>query len=146
MGTTTKRHQCVVESVVTDCYVYSPEDFFGGQRVKRVKTARTLWDTGASTTLISNRITNVLGLQPIGEACISGYNQGADIRKAFLVHLGLPTGDIVTDVVVTEIDTDDYDVVIGMDIISKGDMALTNKNERTTFSFRIPSEEEIDFA
>ena len=62
-----------------------------------------------------------------------------------MVHIGLPTGDIITDVVVTEIDSEDYDMVIGMDVISKGDFAITNKNEKTTFSFRIPSKEEIDF-
>lgn len=146
MGATTKRHQCVVDGVVTDCYVYSPSELAGGQKVKRVKITRSLWDTGSSTTLISKRVVDALCLTPIGESCISGYKQGVDILDAFLVHVGLPTGDIVTDVVVTEIDNDDYDVVIGMDVISKGDLAITNKNERTTFSFRIPSEIEIDFS
>jgi hypothetical protein len=39
-----------------------------------------------------------------------------------------------------------YDVVIGMDVIGKGDLAMTNLNDRTTFSFRIPSAEVIDFS
>lgn len=145
MGATTKRHQCLIDCVVTDCYVYSPEDFYGGQKVKRVKTMRSLWDTGASTLLISNRVVDALGLRPIGKSYISSINQESDVRKAFLVHIGLPTGDIITDVVVTEIDSEDYDMVIGMGVISKGDFAITNKNEKTTFSFRIPSKEEIDF-
>ena len=42
--------------------------------------------------------------------------------------------------------SDEYDVVIGMDVICKGDLAVTNKDGRTTFSFRIPSEVEIDFS
>lgn len=37
------------------------------------------------------------------------------------------------------------DVLIGMDIITAGDLAITNHNGRTTFSFRVPSCEEIDF-
>lgn len=37
MGITTKRHQHVVDCVVTDCYVYAPTDLWGGQKVKRVK-------------------------------------------------------------------------------------------------------------
>jgi len=41
---------------------------------------------------------------------------------------------------------DEYDVVIGMDVIGKGDLAVTNLNDKTTFTFRIPSEEEIDFS
>ena len=37
----------------------------------------------------------------------------------------------------------DYEVVIGMDIISRGDFVFTNHEGHSTFSFRIPSEEEI---
>ena len=32
-----------------------------------------------------------------------------------------------------------------MDIISLGDFVVTNTNTKTTFSFRIPSVQEIDF-
>ena len=37
------------------------------------------------------------------------------------------------------------DVLVGMDIINRGDFAVSNKNGATTFSFRIPSIEEFDF-
>jgi len=39
----------------------------------------------------------------------------------------------------------DVDVLIGMDIISQGDLAVTNFMGKTAFSFRIPSLECIDF-
>jgi len=39
-----------------------------------------------------------------------------------------------------------YDVAIGMDVICKGDFAVTNKDDLTLFSFRIPSETAIDFS
>lgn len=146
MGTTTKRHQNIVDGVVTECYVYVPTDLWARENIKRVKITRSLWDTGASNTLISKRIVEVLKLIPIGESHISGYNEGVDIMNAYLVHIGLPTGDIITDVIVSEFDTNEYDMVIGMDVICKGDFAITNKNEKTTFSFRIPSEEEIVFS
>ena len=45
-----------------------------------------------------------------------------------------------------EFENDEYDVVIGMDVICNGDFAVTNKDGNTTFSFRIPSEETIDFS
>jgi hypothetical protein len=32
-----------------------------------------------------------------------------------------------------------------MDIMTQGDMAITNKDNMTTFSFRVPSLEKIDF-
>lgn len=37
------------------------------------------------------------------------------------------------------------DFLIGMDIITLGDMAISNCNGDTFFSFRYPSQEKIDF-
>ena len=37
------------------------------------------------------------------------------------------------------------DIIIGMDTITRGDLAITNKNGETWFSFRIPSQEHIEF-
>ena len=39
-----------------------------------------------------------------------------------------------------------YDVLIGMDIIGLGDFAITHLEGDTKFSFRIPSQADIDFA
>ena len=39
----------------------------------------------------------------------------------------------------------DTDVLIGMDIINRGDFAVTNQNRKTKFSFRFPSIGDIDF-
>ncbi len=38
-----------------------------------------------------------------------------------------------------------YDVLIGMDIIGLGDFAITHPRTETKFSFRIPSQADIDF-
>ena len=146
MGTITRRFQEKIDSIVTESYVYAPTDLAQGGSVKRVKIQRSLWDTGASVTLISARVAKVLGLTSIGKSGVSGYNQGIDVKDTFLVHIGLPTGDIITNIMAMEFDTDEYDVVIGMDVICNGDLAITNKDEKTTFSFRIPSEQEIDFS
>lgn len=40
----------------------------------------------------------------------------------------------------------DTGVLIGMDLITLGDFAVTNKNGQTCFSFRYPSSEWIDFS
>jgi len=40
---------------------------------------------------------------------------------------------------------DDCDIIIGMDIMTQGDLALTNLEGRTVFSFRIPSLHTVDF-
>ena len=39
----------------------------------------------------------------------------------------------------------DVEVLIGMDIIGSGDFAISNKDGKTAFSFRMPSLERIDF-
>jgi len=46
---------------------------------------------------------------------------------------------------VSENAVDGCDVLIGMDVITTGDLAITNHNGKTTFSFRVPPCEEIDF-
>jgi len=145
MGTITRKFQERVDCVVTESYVYALVDLAVCKDVKRVKVLRSLWDTGASVSLISARVAKVLGLTSIGKSGISGYNEGVDVKDTYHVHIGLPTGDIVTDIMAMEFESDEYDVVIGMDVICKGDFAVTNKNDKTTFSFRIPSEEEIVF-
>lgn len=38
-----------------------------------------------------------------------------------------------------------FDMLIGMDIISQGDFAVTHSDGKTTFTFRIPSIEKLDF-
>ncbi|MBQ3769927.1 MAG: hypothetical protein II866_13175 [Prevotella sp.] len=110
MGAITRKYDVKVDCIVTESYIYAPVDLSSCKDVKRVKVVRSLWDTGASVSLIS------------------------------------PTGDIVTNIMAMEFDSDEYDVVIGMDVIGKGDLAVTNLNDRTTFTFRIPSEEVIDFS
>ena len=37
------------------------------------------------------------------------------------------------------------DVLIGMDVITQGDFAVTNREGRTVFSFRVPSLIHLDF-
>ena len=61
------------------------------------------------------------------------------------MHIGLPTRDIVTYIEAMECDSEDYDVVIGMDVICKGDLTITNSHDEMKFSFQIPSAADIDF-
>jgi len=146
MGAITRKYDVKVDCFVTESYIYAPVDLSSCKDVKRVKVVRSLWDTGASVSLISARVAKVLGLVSIGKSGVSGYNEGIDVKDTYCVHVGLPTGDIVTNIMAMGFDSDEYDVVIGMDVIGKGDLAVTNLNDKTTFTFRIPSEEVIDFS
>jgi hypothetical protein len=58
----------------------------------------------------------------------------------------LPNHVVVPEIRVTEAPlTGDTDVLVGMDVIGIGDFAVTNKDGKTVFSFRLPSVECLDF-
>ena len=101
-----------------------------------------MWDTGATNTLISPKIVKALNLKPFGKSGISSAN-GLIETNTYFIHVGIPSGGIVTNILALEDENDDYEVVIGMDIINQGDFAFTNKDGHSTFSFRLPSQEEI---
>lgn len=104
-----------------------------------------LWDTGASKSSITRRIVDDLSLIPVGNTNISTAN-GIVTVNTYFVDIGLPNGVTVMNVLVSCADLgDDIDVLIGMDIIRHGDFSITNTNNKTTFSFRTPSMQEIDY-
>jgi uncharacterized protein YchJ len=77
---------------------------------------------------------------------VHGVHSSA-FRNVYLVCFYLPNGACFDNVQVTDIDEDfvGFDALIGMDIMSNGDFAVTNTNGKTTFSFRVPPLKEIDF-
>lgn len=109
------------------------------------KLWKGLWDTGASRSSITHRIVDDLSLIPVGKTNISTAN-GIVTVDTYFVNLGLPNGVTVNNVLVSCTDLgEDIDVLIGMDIIRHGDFSITNVNNKTIFSFRIPSIKTIDY-
>ncbi len=105
---------------------------------------KALWDTGATNTCITHQIVKDLGLQPIGRAIVSGVHGQREV-STYLINIILPNQVSIGTLRVTEAEISQADVLIGMDVIRHGDMAISNYNGRTIFSFRVPSIEEIDF-
>nr|AGS52164.1 hypothetical protein [uncultured bacterium contig00049] len=74
---------------------------------------------------------------------------GFSVVPVYQVDVVLPVGILLTNMEVTEFDIGknvEFDFIIGMNIMLMGDMALTNANNKTVFSFRIPpAETHIDF-
>ena len=104
-----------------------------------------IWDTGATNTVITQKVVQDCGLKPTGMVEIS-HAGGKTTTNTYLVNIRLPNKVEVCQIRVTEgILTGQADVLIGMDIIGQGDFAVTNKNGKTVFSFRIPSVKCIDF-
>jgi len=103
-----------------------------------------VWDTGAMKTTVSKRIVNDFGLHAVKYAPVSTPN-GKSIAACYYVDILLPNSLTVSDVLVVEGTLDNFDVLIGMDIISMGDFAVSNYGGKTVFSFRTPSVATIDF-
>lgn len=104
------------------------------------------WDTGATHTCISQSIVDALDLVPSGDAAVATSNL-ASKAKTYIVDIVLPNNYRCEGIRVigNQNESPVHDILIGMDIISLGDFAVSNFNGRTSFTFRIPSQEEINF-
>ena len=85
-----------------------------------------------------------MGLATFSQTTINHAN-GQSIVNIHHVSLTLPNKTLFPFVRVIETNLSGFDLLIGMDIITKGDFSISNMNGKTTFSFRIPSYKEIDF-
>jgi len=116
-----------------------------GQPLPPSKKFIGLYDTGATGTSVSLRLVKELGLKPIRMAKSHGIS-GARDCYVYLVNITLPNKVMIGHIPVYDAELPpQFDLLIGMDIIGLGDFAVSNYNGRTVFSFRIPSEGDIDF-
>ncbi len=85
-----------------------------------------LWDTGASQCVISQKFVSSLGLTPIGSGLVR-HAGGSSSCNRYLLNFYLPNRVAFPGVMVSECDiADNFDIIIGMDIITSGDFSLTN--------------------
>lgn len=108
-------------------------------------SASALWDTGATGSAITRSLAARLGLSPTGMRVVK-HAGGSSPSNTYLVNLHLPNGVAIIGVPVTEFaETTDFEMIVGMDIIIRGDFAVTNTNGQTWVSFRVPSIQGIDY-
>jgi len=106
---------------------------------------RAVWDTGSTNTAITEHIVNTCGLKPTGMTVVNTAG-GTVNRPTFFINLFLPSHVVFPQLKVTQaVQITGGDLLIGMDIMCQGDFVVTNKDGKTTFSFRMPSCECIDF-
>jgi hypothetical protein len=104
-----------------------------------------IWDTGATNSVITQKIVDDRGLKPISATQVHGVNS-SKISPVYLVDFLLPFGVIVQSLRVTLGDLPDgSDALIGMDVITLGDFSVTNLDGNTKMSFRVPSLREVDY-
>ena len=111
-----------------------------------VDQALAQWDTGATNTCISEEIAKKYNLKPISYAQ-SKTPSGKLTSPIYFIDIVLNNEVVFTNwaVMGSKIGEQGIDILIGMDVISKGDFAISNYNGTTQFSFRIPSQEHVDY-
>jgi hypothetical protein len=132
----------VLQSLVKVAQAFDPQK---GSRPP-LKEYGGIWDTGATNSVITEKVVNECELKPIGIVKVF-HGGGEDLRNVFLVNIVLPNRVGISNLRVTQGNiTGGCDVLIGMDVMSKGDFVLSNFEGKTWFSFRIPSAGNIDLA
>lgn len=104
-----------------------------------------VWDTGAMGSAIVRPLAQQLHLDEIGQKQVHGVT-GCEICTRYLVSLHLPNQVVIPELEISDCGGDiGCDILIGMDVISLGDFAVSNFNGHTTFTFRMPSVERLNF-
>jgi SEC-C motif/Aspartyl protease len=138
----------IIREIISDVGVSVPFVTAGGVvNDKDVTIHRTkgLWDTGATGSCVTVSTAKTLGLIPTGKV-ISNHAQGQSTVNTYLVNLYLPNNLVIPNVRVTECaDTNSFGVIIGMDVITNGDLSITNVGGKTVVSFRMPSIKMLDY-
>jgi hypothetical protein len=108
---------------------------------KMLLNAKALIDTGATGSCVSKDFAEGSRLVFVSMATVFTA-QGRGFVPVYNIDIALPNSVMFSNIEATEFSGGQgFDVIIGMDILCKGDMAITNANEETVFSFRIPPDE-----
>lgn len=108
------------------------------------ESCKAVWDTGAMSTVITPTMATKLGLKSLGFVKMQHAN-GVSLVNTYMINLLLPNKIEVHSLYVMEGAMTDTDMLIGMDIITLCDFAITNKDGKTTFSFDVPSSRVTDY-
>lgn len=103
---------------------------------------KAVWDTGATRSVVTRRVSR--HLDPVGVTQILGVNSET-IVFTYFASLLLPNNEVVRLQVAEVESAAGPDVLVGMDIIALGDFAVSSYEGTTSFTFRMPSQERIDF-
>lgn len=122
-----------------------PIDVEVGRPGGRMESFRAVWDTGAMRTAISFSVLKDIRLVRIGSVVVNGVHSRT-ISPVVIANIRL-SNNILFDklgIIVCDLPAR-IDVLLGMDIITRGDFAVSNTCNETFLSYRKPSQRKIDF-
>ncbi|MDY3979536.1 MAG: SEC-C metal-binding domain-containing protein [Tidjanibacter sp.] len=138
---------------LTNCYPGIANSIITPVEIKNLETGEVystngIWDTGASGSVITKSVADALKLDPKTQIYVNGIS-GPMLSNVYYAEITLNNKNISIFARVTEcaeLSTDkSVGMLIGMNIINKGDFVITNFNEQTVMSFRVPSMQKVDF-
>lgn len=110
-----------------------------------IKGYQGIWDTGATGSVITKKVADQLKIFSIGLVDVNTAS-GAERSNSYLINMYLPNKVVIPGIRVTEGKLmGGFEVLIGMDVISLGDFVINNFDGHTSYSFRIPSLEFVDY-
>ena len=141
MSTYCKELSSIVREVRTNAVVTGVAGYSDPKALPAVVSA--LWDTGAWSSVITQKVVTALGLSPIDHVRACGVNGWYD-APVYIVDVTLPNKIKISNLLVSLGTMTAADMLIGMDVISMGDFKLINDG-KTSFSIRTPSEGDAPF-
>jgi len=145
----TIKYNGLTKSIVTEVGLtpaFDPFQYQGKKPPFNIINKHTLWDTGATNSVLTPETVSEMKLTPVGITDVIHYG-GTKQINTYLVNFFFPENVMIYGVLVSESENiiGDFGAIIGMDIITKGDFSITNVNNLTWMSYRIPSIQTIDY-
>lgn len=121
-------YSTIVEQIITDVTVV----YNGGKT-----PSKALWDTGATKSFICSSIVAKHEMFPEKESRVSSLNNPGATAKVYSVDVVLPNNVQIKNLLVREADfgSEGFKVIIGMDVINRGNIQIDNSSGRTEFTF-----------
>lgn len=119
--------------LITDVSVCNPA-------TDMVAKCRGLWDTGGRLSTVSQALVDRLDLYSDPEMKIRVHTSaGVHLSNVYPIKLLFEDVEVDCSVMVCGHIIDNVDIIIGMDVITKGDLSITNVNGKTEMIFRLPT-------
>jgi hypothetical protein len=138
----TIRYPGIVKKILVPVEVNQSESLCQELGVEaEVVSASALIDTGSSNSSISHELINALKLHAVSKHSADTAS-GKHLLGAYLIDILVDNKIMFSNLMALEFTRNDqeFDIIIGMDILTLGDLAITNHNYQTVMSFRAPSD------